>query len=83
MSLGTHVTTHVNLIGKLWNINLEPRLNLVQNLLVGLTRNERDGNTLGSETTGTSHTVQELVRIIGEIIVDNNVHPLNINSTSE
>jgi hypothetical protein len=47
---------HVNLIRKFRNVDLESTLHLLQNPLVGLTRDEGNGDTLGSETSRTTLT---------------------------
>jgi hypothetical protein len=48
----------VNRTFELLDLNLEAVLNLVEDLGVVLVCDERDGKTLGAETTGTSDTVQ-------------------------
>ena len=82
-NLSTHVRGGINLIRKFRNVHLETALDLVQNLLIRLTRNERNGKSLSTETASTPHTMQELIRVIREVIVDDNVHSLNVNTTSK
>jgi len=82
-NLGRHVARHINLIGQLGHVDLETALNLGQYLLILLAGDERDGNTLGTETTGTAHAVEELVGVIGEVVVDDDVDTLNVNTTAE
>jgi hypothetical protein len=53
-ALGAHIRGHVNFIWKLWNIDFEAALDLAQDFLISFARDERDGNTLGSETTSTA-----------------------------
>jgi hypothetical protein len=50
--------------------NLKSLLNRLQNLLISLTANERDRETLGSETTGTTNTMEVGVGVTREIVVD-------------
>ena len=68
--LSAHVRRRINLIRKLRDVHLEPALDLVEDLLIGLARDERNGKALRSETTGASHAVQELIAVIGEVVVD-------------
>lgn len=63
--------------------NLEALLNLLENLLIILAADKGDGETLGSETTGTTDTVQVGVGIGGEIVVDGQVDTLDIDTTTE
>ena len=63
--------------------NFETLLNLLQNLLILVTADEGDGETLGTETTGTTNTVKVRVSIAGEIVVDGKVDALDIDTTSE
>jgi hypothetical protein len=63
--------------------NLEPLLNGLQNLLVCLRAHEGDRETLSSETTGTTNSVQVRISIAWEIIVDSQVDTLDINTTAK
>lgn len=63
--------------------NLEALLNLLENLLIILVADEGDRKTLGSETTGTTDTVQVGVGIGGQIVVDGQVDTLDIDTTTE
>lgn len=83
MRLGAHVGGHVNLIGEFGNVDLESRLNLAQNLLVLFAANEGNGDTLGSESSGTTHSVKELIGFVGEIVIDHDIDPLDIDSASK
>ena len=64
--------------------NLRPKLLLdtveVKPILI---RHQVDGKTQMSEPTGTTDTVKIRFRVLGEIKVDDDVHGLNINTTSE
>jgi hypothetical protein len=48
----------------------EALLDLLQDLLVGLGRDKRDGETLGTETTGTTDAVQVRVGIGRGVLFD-------------
>lgn len=63
--------------------NLKALLNVLEDLLVSLAAHKGDGDTLGSETAGTTHTMEVGVGITGEIVVDSKVNTLDINTTSE
>mmetsp|Transcript_14206 Transcript_14206/g.34034 ORF Transcript_14206/g.34034 Transcript_14206/m.34034 type:complete len:366 (+) Transcript_14206:330-1427(+) len=81
--LSAHVGGHINFIGQFRNVDLKARLHLVQNLLVGFAAHKGNGNTLGTETTRTSDAVQELVRIIGKVVVDHHIDAFDIDTTSK
>ena len=82
-NLGGHVCGDVNLVGELGHGNLEPTLNLVEDFLVGLRGDEGNSESLGSEASGTSDTVEVLVRVVGHIVVDDDVDALDIDTASE
>lgn len=63
--------------------DFEALLDVLEDLLVILIADERDGQTLGTETTGTTDAVQVGIRIGGKIVVDGQVDTLDINTTSE
>lgn len=44
---------------------------------------ERHSQTLGTEATRATHTMQILVVVAGEIVVDDDVHTFNIDTTAE
>jgi hypothetical protein len=69
--------------GNLRKGNLKALLNFLKNLLVILVADEGDRKTLGTETTGTTNTVQVRVGVGGEIVVDGEVNTLDINTTAE
>lgn len=63
--------------------DFESLLNLLENLLVLLGAHKGDGKTLGTETTGTTDTVEVGAGIVGQIVVDGQVDSLNVDTTSE
>lgn len=63
--------------------NLEALLNILEHLLVILGADEGDRQTLGTETTRTTDTVQVGVSISRQVVVDGKVDTLNIDTTSE
>ncbi len=73
----------IDLLWHFWEFNGEARLHLLDFLLVLLGGDERDGKTLGTESTSTTNAVQVLIRIIREIVVDDDVDSLDINTTTE
>ena len=63
--------------------NLKTLLNCLQYLLISLAANEGDRKTLGSETSSTTNTMEVRISITWEIVVDSQVDPLNIDTTTE
>jgi hypothetical protein len=63
--------------------HLESLLNILQDLLVGFAANERDRETFGTKTAGTSNTMEIRSRISWEVVVDSQVDPLDINTTAK
>jgi hypothetical protein len=79
-----HVALDVNaLLGVLGQLDAEPLLNLLENLLVLLRADEADSHTLSTETTGTTDTVEVAVGIGGQVVVDGQVDTLNVNTTTK
>lgn len=70
-------------ISNLRKSNLEPFLNVLQNLLISVIADERDRETLGTETACTTDAVKVRIRINRQIIVDGKVNSLNINTTPQ
>lgn len=63
--------------------NFEALLNILEDLLIILVADEGDGKTLGTETTGTTDTVEVGVGISGQIVVNGKVDTFDINTTTE
>ena len=63
--------------------DLEALLDILQDLLIVLVAHKRDGETLCTETTGTTDAVEVGVGIGGEIVVDSQVDTLDIDTTAE
>jgi hypothetical protein len=79
-----HVALDVNTrLGVLGQLDAEPLLNLLKDLLVLLRADEADCHTLGTETTGTTDTVEVAVGIGGQVVVDGQVDTLNVDTTTE
>lgn len=80
----SHVGARVNALLRIFGkCNLEALLDLLQHLHVRLGTDKGDGETLGTETTGTTDAVKIGVGIGRQIIVDGQVDTLNINTTTE
>ena len=71
-----------NILGKLLNGGVVELLNLSHHLLIGI-HNEVDGSSLPSVTTRTTNTVNVVLTVGGEVVVDDQRHLLDINTTSE
>ena len=63
--------------------DLEPLLNSLQHLLVGVVAHKGNSKTLGTETAGTTDTVEVGVSVRRQIVVDCEVDTLNVDTTSE
>ena len=83
-SLVIHVGARVNtLLGELRKGDLETLLNRLQNGLVFRAADEGDTETLGSETTGTTDTVEVRISLVRHVVVDGDVDTLNIDTTTK
>jgi hypothetical protein len=63
--------------------DFEALLDLLQNLLVLVGGDKGDGKTLGSETAGTTNTMQVRVGIGGQIVVNGKVDALNVDTAAK
>lgn len=70
-------------MGNLRKSNFESLFNRFQNLLVGISADERNRQTLGTESTSTADTVKVRIGIGGKIVVNCQVDTLNIDTTAE
>lgn len=77
------VSGDIDLFWELGDADVETVLYTVQSLGVVLVGDESDGQSLGSETSGTSDSVKVRVRILWHIVVEDDVDTLNVHSTSE
>ena len=75
-----NITAEVNLVWQLGDVDLEPVLDLVENLGVALVTDEGDGQTLGTKPAGSGHSVQVCVCVLWHVVVEHNVHSFNIHS---
>jgi hypothetical protein len=83
-----HLVVHVRgrvdtVLGELRELDLETLLDRLEDRLVVGAAHERDGETLGSETTGTTDTVKVGIGLVGHVVVDSDVDTLNIDTTTE
>jgi len=81
--LSGHVRGNINLLGKLRDLDLETGLDRLENLGILFVGNESNGQTLGTETTGTTDTMEVGVSGIWDIVVNDNVHTGDIETTGE
>lgn len=70
-------------MGNLRKSNFESLFNRFQNLLVGISADERNRQTLGTESTSTADTVKVRIGVGGKIVVNCQVDTLNIDTTAE
>ena len=78
-----NVTAQINLIRQLGDVDLEPILNLVENLGVPLITHKGDGQPLGTESSSPSNPVEVGVSVLGHVVVEDDVDPLDVHATSE
>lgn len=82
--LGGHVGRAVDaLLRIVGHLGIEALLDILEHLLVVFAADERDGETLGTETTSTTDTVKVRVGFGGKIVVDGQVDALDIDTTTE
>ena len=63
--------------------DFEALLNVLEHLLVIFAADEGDRETLGTETTGTTDTVEVGIGISGQVVVDSKVDTFDIDTTTE
>lgn len=82
--LGVHVGGWIDtLLRELGDLDVESRLDLLQNFLVLLGRDKGDGQTLGTESTSSTDSVQVLVGLSRQVVVDGQVDTLDIDTSTE
>jgi hypothetical protein len=82
--LGCHVSAGIDtFLGELGKSNFESLLNLLQNLLVLLGAHKGHSKTLGTETTGTTDSVEVRAGVVGKVVVDGQVDTLDVDTTAE
>lgn len=77
------VTAHVDLVRQLRYVDVETLLHVVQHLRVLFLGHERDRQALRTETTGTRHTMQVSVAALGHVVVEHNIHTLDVHAAAE
>mmetsp|Transcript_9195 Transcript_9195/g.16849 ORF Transcript_9195/g.16849 Transcript_9195/m.16849 type:complete len:392 (+) Transcript_9195:196-1371(+) len=93
-----HVRVDVDLVGKDGDVHLEARLHRGELIGVVLVGDEADGQALGAEAPGTPHAMEVLVTCLArgghrlawlagadawEVVVDDDVHALDVNAAAE
>jgi hypothetical protein len=63
--------------------NLKSLLDILQDLFVLRAAHERDGQTLGTETTSTTNSVEVRVGICGHVVVDGQIDAFDINTSAK
>lgn len=63
--------------------DFESLLNLLQHLFVFLTADERNRETFGTKSAGTTDPVQVRIGVGRKIIIDRQIYTLDINTTSK
>ena len=65
------------------DLSAKGALNVCKELLVFLCRNERDGFTVGFETTSSADSVHVVIRLSWHVEVDHEIHFLDIDTSTE
>uniref|UniRef100_A0A182QFR0 Uncharacterized protein n=1 Tax=Anopheles farauti TaxID=69004 RepID=A0A182QFR0_9DIPT len=73
----------INFIRQFVDVHIKTILHVVQNLCISLVRDECDGEALGTETTGTGHSMQVGIGILRHVVVEHDVHSFDIHTTPE
>jgi hypothetical protein len=82
--LVVHVAGGVDaVLWELGDLGCEALFNGLENSLVVGAADKRDTQTLGTETTGTTDTMQVSISLVGHVVVDGNVDALDIDTTTE
>jgi len=82
-SASLDVRRQVYLIGQFRDVDLEPILDLVEDLCVCLVRDECDSKSLGAESAGARHSMEVSVSVLGHVVVEHNVHTLDVHATTK
>ena len=78
-----HIGRFIDMGGELFNLNLKLVLDVVQNILLIISRDEGNCESLGSESSGSSYSVHVLVDLVRHVVVEDDVDLFDINSSSE
>ena len=77
------IRTDVDFVRKFGNVDFESVLDVVESLGVGLIRNHSDGQAFCAEATRSRHAMQIRVGIFGHVVVEDDVHSLDVHTTTE
>ena len=77
------IRRQINLIRQLGDVDIEPILDIIQDLGVGLVRNERNRQALGSEPPCARHAMEVRVRVFRHVVVEDDVDPLDVHAAPE
>lgn len=78
-----HVGGGVDGLGEVLDLDLESGLDGLEDLAVGVRGDERDGQSSGSESSGSSDSVEVRVGVGRLVVVDDNVDSLDVDSSSK
>ena len=78
-----HVPRLLNGSWKVCNFNFESGLHVFKDFLVFICWNEWDGKTFGAKSSGSTHSVKILVRLVWHIVIDHHIDLLDIYASSE
>jgi len=81
--LSFDVTAHLDLIGELLDAHLESALDLLKDFRVVLSTHKTDGETLGTESTSSSDSMQVGIRVLRHVVVEHDVDSLDIDTSAK
>jgi len=77
------VRAHFDFIGELAYAYFESLLHFLQDLVVLVVAAETDSKTLGTESTSSRYSMKIGVGVLWHIVIEDNVHSLDINTSTE
>jgi hypothetical protein len=77
-----HVSTFIDEGWKLLYLYFESALYLVQNFSVSFAGDERDGESLGSESTSSADSVEILISLVWHVEVHDDIDLFNVDTTT-
>lgn len=82
-SASLNVRRNVDFVRQLRDVDIEAVLNFVECLGICLVGDKGHCQSLGAETTSSGNPVEVGVRVLGHVVVENNVDPLNVHASAK
>ena len=77
------VRRQIDLVGQFRDVDLEPVLNVIQGLGVGLVGHEGDGQPLGSKTSSSGHAMKIGICVLGHVVIEHDVDPFDVHASTK